>query len=108
MLFSGMISQSTTQGMQGRLCGCKRVKNKNPSVSDKSGTEGFMMMTSVPVSFTLAVSQGRNQDKWSKVQPYDKSKFRGFTRIKKELCGSPLLPPRKVYTTMPNFMHRKP
>jgi len=76
MLFSGMISQSTTQGFERRLQYESVKKRETPfnlTIGQKSARKGFQYF---PIGcVTLAVSQGRNEDKWSKVQPCEVEKI---------------------------------
>jgi len=70
MLFSIVISQSTTQGFQ--EASVWKVQKGNPYSSEHSWSDkkGFRKGSSLDNSVTtLAVRKGRNEDKWSKVQP---------------------------------------
>jgi len=71
MLFSIVISQSTTQGFQ--EASVWKVQKGNPYSSEHgwSDKKGFRKGSSLDNSVTtLAVRKGRNEDKWSKVQPF--------------------------------------
>jgi len=52
----------------------KSSKNENPAVSEVSRNGGIFIAicsSSVKNIRALAVRQGRNEDKWSKVQPFN-------------------------------------